>query len=100
MHRLKRGAVPSVFAWSATVKTRSAPRERSLSGVAAEVRVATCATEVDTLRAELEQARKDLERAREETAYLRTQVLQFENLVEADKAHLASGKKGEHVRGV
>ena len=75
MHRLKREAVPSVFAWSATVKTRSAPQERSLSGVAAVVRVAKCATEVDTLQAELEQARKDLEQAKEETAYLRTQVL-------------------------
>ena len=95
--RLKREAVLSVFAWSATVKTRPAPWERSLSGVAAEVRVATCATEVNTLQAELEQARKDLEQAREETVYLRTQVLQFKNLVEADMANLASGNKGEYV---
>ena len=74
-HRLNCEAVPSVFAWRATVKTRPTLWERSLSGVAAKVRVATCATEV-----KLERARKDLEWAREETAYLRTQVLQFKNL--------------------
>ena len=48
-HHLKREAVPLVFAWSATIKTHPAPKERSLSGVAAEVRVAKCAMEVDTL---------------------------------------------------
>lgn len=95
--RLKREAVPSVFAWNATAKTRPAPRERSLSTLSAEVRVATCATEVDTLRAELAQTWKDLERAKEEAMFLRTQVLRFENLVEADKVHHASGKKGEQA---
>lgn len=96
-HRLKCEAVPSVFAWSTTVKTCPWPRERSLLGLPAEVRVAMCATEVDTHRAELAQTRKDVKHTKEETVCLRTQVLWFENLLKANKVHLASGKKGEQA---
>ena len=95
--RLKGDAVSSMFAWSKTVQTRPAPRERHLLTLPFEAKVSTCATEVDTLKAELAQTRKDLEHAKEEAACLRTQVLRFSNLLEADKIHRASGKKGEQA---
>ena len=47
------------------------------------------------LKAELAQTKKDLERAKEEVAWLRTQMLWFSNLLEADKIHRASGKRGD-----
>ena len=56
------------------MKTRSALSERCLSGLAAEVRVDTCAMEVNTLQAELAQTKKILEHVKEKTAHLRTQV--------------------------
>lgn len=49
-----------------------------------------CGTEVGTLWAELAQTRKGLQRA-EELAALRTQILQFGNLLEADKVHHKKG---------
>ena len=79
------------------MQTRPAPWMRYLLTLPFEAKVSTCATEVDTLKAELAQTRKDLERAKEEAACLKTQVLRFSNLLDADKIHRASGKKGEQA---
>ena len=82
--------------WSTSVKTHPTLRERSLLTLPAKVKVAMCTTEVDTLNLSQAgthtQGARDLEHAK--LAIVRTQALWFGNLLEADKVHCASGKKG------